>query len=170
MFKKLFITAPAMMPDDASANQGRGLGALRAAYSDWRGYNDIVTIVAALERLSNRRLHMIGLRREDLFDAVGDMMDRTEENRAIGQEILAILDAPARTIHDRKPTPQFTENVEDAAAAGHFQLRCSIPRFDSSILSQKWAEALWGKFVTGAPRPGTSSEPQYSDRSLRPRR
>jgi len=27
-----------------------------------------------------------------------------------------------------------------------------IPRFDGAILYQKWKEALWDKFVTGAPR------------------
>ena len=29
---------------------------------------------------------------------------------------------------------------------------CLIPRFDGAILSQEWKEALWDKFVTGAPR------------------
>ena len=30
--------------------------------------------------------------------------------------------------------------------------RCLIPRFDGVILSQEWKEALWDKFVKGAPR------------------
>jgi hypothetical protein len=47
--------------------------------------------------------------------------------------------------------------------------RCLIPRFDGAILSQEWKEALWDKFVMGAPRPRTSSELQYSDRKLRSR-
>jgi len=47
--------------------------------------------------------------------------------------------------------------------------RCLIPRFDGAILSQAWKEALWDKFVTGAPRPRTPSELQYSDRKLRSR-
>jgi hypothetical protein len=46
---------------------------------------------------------------------------------------------------------------------------CLIPRFDGVILSQEWKEALWDKFVTGAPRPRTPSELQYSDRKLRSR-
>ncbi len=29
--------------------------------------------------------------------------------------------------------------------------KCLIPRFDGAILSQKWKEALWDRFVTGAP-------------------
>jgi hypothetical protein len=46
---------------------------------------------------------------------------------------------------------------------------CLIPWFDGVILSQEWKEALWDKFVTGAPRPRTPSEQQYSDRRLRSR-
>ena len=49
-------------------------------------------------------------------------------------------------------------------------LRCLIPRFNGVILSQEWKEALWDKFVTGAPRQRTLSEQQYSDRKLRSRR
>ena len=47
--------------------------------------------------------------------------------------------------------------------------RCLIPWFAGAILSQEWKEALWDKFVTGAPRPRTPSELQYSDRKLRSR-
>ena len=47
--------------------------------------------------------------------------------------------------------------------------RCMIPRFDGAILFQEWKEALWDKFVTGAPRPRSPSELQYSDRKLRSR-
>ena len=50
-----------------------------------------------------------------------------------------------------------------------FLTRCLIPRFDCVILSQEWKEALWDKFVTGAPRPRTPSELQYSYRELRSR-
>jgi hypothetical protein len=49
------------------------------------------------------------------------------------------------------------------------EFRCLIPRFDGAIFSHAWKEALWGKFVTGAPRQRTSSELQYSDRKLRSR-
>jgi hypothetical protein len=46
---------------------------------------------------------------------------------------------------------------------------CLIPRFDGLILSKEWKDALWDRFVTGAPRPRTPSEQQYSDRKLRSR-
>jgi hypothetical protein len=45
----------------------------------------------------------------------------------------------------------------------------AIPRFNGEILSQAWKEALWDKFVVGAPRQRTPSELQYSDRKLRSR-
>jgi hypothetical protein len=48
-------------------------------------------------------------------------------------------------------------------------IECLIPRVDGAILSKEWKEALWDKFVTGAPRPRTLSELQYSDRKLRSR-
>ena len=47
---------------------------------------------------------------------------------------------------------------------------CLIPRFDGAILSLEWKEAAWDRYVTGAPRPRTPSEQQYSDRKLRSRR
>lgn len=106
MFKKLFSTDLALMPDGASPNQARGLDALRTAYSDWRFGNDVAAIVVALDRLSNRRLHMIGLRREELVHAVRDMMLSAEEDRAIGREVIAILDASAEnaiSCHDTSP-------------------------------------------------------------------
>ncbi|MGL4440744.1 MAG: hypothetical protein ACRCUE_15885, partial [Bosea sp. (in: a-proteobacteria)] len=56
-----------------------------------------------------------------------------------------------------------------ATTARELVLGCLIPRFDGAILSREWKEALWDKFVTGAPRPRTPSEQQYSDRKLRSR-
>ena len=37
-------------------------------------------------------------------------------------------------------------------------------RFNGAILSLEWKEAIWDRHVTGAPRPRTRSEQQYSDR------
>ena len=34
---------------------------------------------------------------------------------------------------------------------------CLIPWFDGAILSQEWKEALWDRFVMGAPRTAASS-------------
>jgi hypothetical protein len=52
----------------------------------------------------------------------------------------------------------------------HEHKRCLIPWFDGEILSEDWKAVIWDKFVTGAPRPRTPSEQQYSDRKLRSRR
>ena len=48
--------------------------------------------------------------------------------------------------------------------------RYLIPRFDGAMLSLDWKEAVWDRFVMGAPRPRTPSEQHYSDRRLRSRR
>ncbi|BCI72519.1 hypothetical protein SPKIRA_33490 [Sphingomonas paucimobilis] len=56
------------------------------------------------------------------------------------------------------------------SAGGFVILRCLIPRFDGAILSLEWKEAVWDRYVMGAPRPRTPSEQQYSDRKLRSRR
>lgn len=50
-----------------------------------------------------------------------------------------------------------------------YKRNCLIRWFDGAILSLDWKEALWGKFVMGAPRPRTLSDQQYSDRKLRSR-
>jgi hypothetical protein len=64
---------------------------------------------------------------------------------------------PALSATDQASTPPFLTP----------KLVCLIPRFDCVILSLEWKEALWDKFVKGAPRPRTPSELQYSDRKLR---
>lgn len=48
-------------------------------------------------------------------------------------------------------------------------LWCLIPGFGGAILSWEWKEAIWDRYVMGAPRPRTPSEQQYSDRKLRSR-
>ena len=67
---------------------------LRDRYNSWRFRSDIAAITATLDRLSDRRLDMIGMQRDDLFGAVADMMMRTEEERQIGREVIALLEAP----------------------------------------------------------------------------
>ncbi|BCI65795.1 hypothetical protein AAJCM20276_04190 [Acetobacter aceti] len=47
--------------------------------------------------------------------------------------------------------------------------RCLVPGFDGVIFSREWKEALWDRYVMGAPRPRTPCEQQYSDRRLRSR-
>ncbi len=63
-----------------------------------------------------------------------------------------------------------TEIASDALNAVGHMTRCLIPRFDGAILSLEWKEAIWDRYVTGAPRPRPPSEQQYSDRKLRSRR
>src|SRR6056297_4355242 len=67
----------------------------------------------------------------------------------------------------KSPPPS---RIEKHAKIRNCSTRCLIPWFDGAILSQEWKEALWAKFVTGAPRPRTLSEQRYSDRKLRSQR
>lgn len=94
MLKKLSGTSLPMMSVDVSENKGHGLDALRNVYVEWRFRKDLDAILDSFERLSDHRLHMIGLRRENLFETVGDMMVRAAKDRAICREFVAKLDAP----------------------------------------------------------------------------
>lgn len=91
MFRTLFSRKTRMQP---AADAAPGRLDFRARYESWRFRRDLAAIMATLDRLSDRRLEMIGMHREDLFDAVSDLMLRAEEQRAIGREVVALLDAP----------------------------------------------------------------------------
>ena len=85
------------------------------------------------------------------------------------QTPLAVLRAQIEALQDGIRQPDAKTLTEMHAAMMRLS-RCLIPRFDGAILSQEWKEALWDKFVMGAPRPRTLSELQYNDRKLRSRR
>lgn len=87
MFTRLFGSSD-------TKNSGTDRQSLRDRYNSWRFRRDIAAIMATLDRLSDRRLDMIGMRREDLLGAVFDMMERAEEERQIGREVIALLEAP----------------------------------------------------------------------------
>lgn len=70
------------------------LSGLRTRYELWQSGRDLAAIMATLDRLSDRRLAMIGMRRGELFDAVSDLMLRAEEQRALGREVVELLEAP----------------------------------------------------------------------------
>lgn len=68
------------------------------------------------------------------------------------------------------PIEDVTDSSGNPGRASPPVPRCLIPRFDGVIHSLEWKEAIWARFVTGAPRPRTPSEQQYSDRKLLSRR
>ncbi|MFT5066783.1 MAG: hypothetical protein ACJAXK_001602 [Yoonia sp.] len=121
MFKRFFRTDLASQPNDASINQSRSPSTVRKAISDWRFSNDVAAIVVALDRLPDHRLRMIGLNRDGLFDAVFDMILSAEEDRAIGREVIAILDASADSTfncQDMTPPKGIPKQTETAAKGG----------------------------------------------------
>jgi BMFP domain-containing protein YqiC len=119
MFTRLFGTS---VNEDFDAARD----SLRDRYNSWRFRRDIAAITATFDRLSDRRLNMIGMRREELFEAISDLMIRAEEERQIGLEVIALLEAPkAETTASQTGAPQTgaaisagaTRDVELAAAA-----------------------------------------------------
>jgi pimeloyl-ACP methyl ester carboxylesterase len=50
------------------------------------------------------------------------------------------------------------------------QARCLVPQCGGGRIDATTKETLWDRYFTGAPRPLTPSEQQYSDRRLRSRR
>ena len=87
MFNRLFETS-------IYENSGTDRPSLRERYNSWCYRRDIIAITATLDRLSDRRLDMIGMRREELVEIVCDMMLRADEERQIGREIIELLEAP----------------------------------------------------------------------------
>lgn len=90
MFDFAFTSHNAAL-EDAAGDRPAGL---RQRYESWRFRRDVAAIMATLDRLSDRRLEMIGMRRGELFEAVSDLILRAEEEKAIGREVIRLLEAP----------------------------------------------------------------------------
>ena len=85
----------------------------RNAYREWQRERDFIAIVACLARLSDRRLAMIGMRRDDLIHHVDRMVDTAEEERNTAAEILELV--------DKKPVAQRpVSNVPETAEIRSF--------------------------------------------------
>ncbi|PWR01098.1 hypothetical protein DKT77_18205 [Meridianimarinicoccus roseus] len=112
MLARLFKKARPAHTEAAEATGGSALHKMRAGYADWRFQRDIAAIMASLDRLSDRRLALIGVRRDALFDAVSDLMLRAADDRAIADEVIAMLErAPAA----QKPREDIATPASDAA-------------------------------------------------------
>ena len=110
LFQKLGIE-----DNPSHASSGR-LSRMKSAYSVWRAERDIKAIASVLNRLSNRRLHLIGMQRSYLDDAVLGLMGRAEEDREIGREIIALLDSPKRISSAEAPRTLFHDPSTRSAA------------------------------------------------------
>lgn len=92
-FSRPSFLAPAIPPARQIQTRVRDLfGRGARAYQTWSEDRDFAAIYAALARLSDRRLHMIGMRRETLVDDVERLIEAAEENRNLEQEILALVE------------------------------------------------------------------------------
>ena len=67
----------------------------KAAIADWRAERDLVAIAGTLARLSDRRLALIGLRRDTLIFSVERMMSEAEDaSRIVGDDQAQRLHSP----------------------------------------------------------------------------
>lgn len=91
-FRKADDTAAAT-PEMAETAEA---ASLREKVDSWRFRRDLAAIMATFDRLSDRRLEMIGLQRDSLFESVSDMMIEAERQRAIGREVVELLENPSQ--------------------------------------------------------------------------
>ena len=125
---------------------------------------------ASMERLSTgKRINSAS------DDAAGVAISSrlSAEVRGTNQSVRNALDAQAlldTAEGSHKEIENVLQRMREIAVQSANDTRCLIPWFDGAIYSLEWKEALWDKFVMGAPRPRTPSEQQYSDRKLRTRR
>lgn len=109
MFDRLFRTKA------AEADEPRP--SLQEKYESWRFQRDVAAIMATLDRLSDRRLAMIGLHRDTLFETVSDMMVEAERQRQVGHEVLAMLEnATDEHAGEAIQPPAETPKIVSAAA------------------------------------------------------
>ena len=123
MFKQLVTRLVPGSKKAAAPTNGSGLARIRSAYGEWRISQDIGAIMAVLDRLSDRRLAMIGVHRDGLYDAVADMMERAQERQQMGDEVLAILEGVRGPLElselraDEDDAASGVSSVEERAAA-----------------------------------------------------
>ncbi len=117
MFKQL-VSRRASRKAAAPATE-TGLARIRSSYDEWRITQDIGAVMAVLDRLSDRRLAMIGMHRDGLYDAVAELMERADERRQMGDDVLAILaGADAKhTLSELRDDAEEADGAEEAAEA-----------------------------------------------------
>ncbi|KUF11988.1 hypothetical protein [Pseudoponticoccus marisrubri] len=96
-----------------------GPRSLGERYASWRFSGDVTAIMACFDRLSDRRLALIGMRREELFEAVSDLMLRAEEERRMGREAIELLENPPVAPEDegREDRPEAAPESRAASEA-----------------------------------------------------
>lgn len=111
MFRNLFSTSGQTRPEADGAARRWGLAALRQAYDDWRLGRDIAAIMAAFDRLSDRQLDLIGVSRGSLYDTVEEMILSAERERMLGEEVLALLEAPVKARGEEQQMLSFEPDL-----------------------------------------------------------
>lgn len=64
----------------------------RDAYEEWLEERDIIAVIAALRRLSERQLARIGMSHKTLALDVEDLVARAESERTLSRDVLALVE------------------------------------------------------------------------------
>jgi hypothetical protein len=64
----------------------------QAEYQDWLEERDIVMVIAALRRLSERQLERIGMSHRTLALDIDDLAKRARREREIGNDVLELVE------------------------------------------------------------------------------
>lgn len=101
--------------DTKTANLPANIGRLtkwRQAYRAWQYERDFVAVVASLARLSDRRLELIGMKRENLIYHVDRMIDAAEAERQTVAEIIDILEGKEPVAQKPQSRPVETAEIK----------------------------------------------------------
>jgi len=88
-----------LVTDGATCAWARLRHTERATYEDWLEERDMIGIIAALERLSDRELQRIGMNRKALGLDVSALIERVRRESEIGCAALSVVESdPAHRI------------------------------------------------------------------------
>jgi len=107
MLKSLFNGKTEAFSQFAEALKVTRFGLAKDRYEEWRRSQDMVTIMAAFYKLSDRHLAMIGMDRDEIYYIVAEMMAQAEERKQIAADVAKML--------EETPEPGVTPNLEERA-------------------------------------------------------
>jgi hypothetical protein len=89
------------------------VGEYRTSRSARQREDDVAAIAFALSRLSDRRLTLLGIRRDGLVHAVETLVEKAEEARSSADEIICLVDGT------RQDKTQATAGIDGRRMNGH---------------------------------------------------
>jgi hypothetical protein len=93
------------------------VGEYRTSRSARQREDDVAAIAFALSKLSDRRLTLLGIRRDGLVHAVETLVEKAEEARSSADEIICLIDGTRQAKTQDKT--QDTAGVDGRRMNGH---------------------------------------------------